>query len=134
GKNVAEAELGMCHPEDKAAAFLDPAHRDRADSLLERELERATRDQSLVRKHPGGADGGMARELQLAGGREDADLRGVRRIFRRQDEGRLRKVHLARDALHVVGRNLTTVEHDRQLVSSKRLLRENVNDKKNPPH
>ncbi len=51
-------------------------------------------------EHVRGADGGMAGELQLAAGREDAHLGGMARVVGREHESRLGVVELSRDLWH----------------------------------
>ena len=70
----------------------------------------------------------MTRERHLLLGREDTNLRGVRRILGCENERGLRKVHLASDALHELGGEVLPVEHYRQLVAGQRLVGENVDD------
>ena len=70
----------------------------------------------------------MAGEAHLDVWREDAHLRGVRGVLRRQDERRLREVHLVRDPLHQPHLNVLRVEHHRELVARQRLVGEHVDD------
>src|SRR5207253_3455538 len=135
-ENLTEAHLWVCHPENDTAVLLDTAHSHRTHAFLEDELERAIRHQPFVGEDPRGADGRMARELQLAKWREDAHLRRMRAIFGRQDKRRLREVHLTRDALHRFGPEVMTIQHDRKLVARKWLLGEDVDDPDpiGPPH
>src|SRR5438132_7199992 len=118
----------MRHPEHHAAVLLFAPHGHRPDLLLQDKLELAAGDEAFVREHPGGADRGMAGERHLDSGCEDADLRSVGRIVRRQDESRLGEVQLARDALHQLGGEAFAVEHYRELVAGQGLLGEDVDD------
>jgi len=51
-------------------------------------------------QHPAGADIGMAGERHLAGAIEDTHPGGVRRVFGRNDEGRLAEIELRGERLH----------------------------------
>src|SRR5688572_31872671 len=68
----------------------------------------------------------MARELELAAGCEDADATRVGGVGRRENEGRLREVELARDRLHERGIEAGRVREHSQLVSTKAIAREDV--------
>src|SRR5437879_13749643 len=69
----------------------------------------------------------MPREGKLVGRSEDADAR-VASAFRRQDEGGFGEVHLASEALHLLGGEGARVGEDRELVALERRIREYVGD------
>src|SRR5580700_220564 len=78
----------------------------------------------------GGPDRGMSREVELCPRREDTHSIGVRGIVPREDEGRFRKVELASDFLHALGRNAGGVRQNRELVAAERRRTENIDDVK----
>ena len=106
------------------------------DPVLARHVERhQTRDllehqpvaaPAHARQHEGGPDIGMAGEGQLGLGREDADMGGVRRVLRRQHEGRLGEVELGGDGLHLLRRQALGVGHDGQGIAAEFPVGENV--------
>ena len=106
------------------AVLARQVERDQAGLLLEHQPVAARRP--MPRQHEGGADIGMAGEGQLGLGREDADLGGVRRVLRRQHEGRLGEVELGGDRLHLLGREAFGVENDGQRIAAELPVGENV--------
>ena len=77
-------------------------------------------------QHEGRADVGMAGERHLGLGREDPDLGGMRRVLRRQHEGRLGEVELGGDRLHLLGGQASGVGHDGQGIAAEPAVREHV--------
>src|SRR6267143_243843 len=70
----------------------------------------------------------MAGERKLGAGGEDSDPRRVCRIHSREDECRLRDVHLLGDPLHHIAGNAFSIKHDRQLIAGERPVGEHVDD------
>jgi hypothetical protein len=68
----------------------------------------------------------VARERQFALRREDAHLRRVARILRRQHEGRFGIIELSRDVLHLGRRELARVGDDGERIAAKALCREHI--------
>ena len=102
---------------------------DQADLLAAQQVRRLQRGDEHRR-----ANRRVAGEGQLGGGREDARVRHVHRVARRQQEDRLRQVELARDGLH---RGLVEVlglaDHG-QRVAGERAGGEHVEDVVAPRH
>ena len=115
----------LLHPaEDDARAVALELDRDDAGDRLELD------DDLLQRQpeHERGAEHGMPRERQLERRREDADPHvGVGRR-RRQHEDGLGEVHLARERLHVLARQVARVREDGELVAGQRRVGEDVGD------
>src|SRR6185369_9377768 len=68
----------------------------------------------------------VARETQLAAGREDANAVVGRVALRRQQEGRLRQVGPAREVLHLLVRQARAIQHHRERVAAIRRAAENI--------
>ena len=68
----------------------------------------------------------MSRHRQFFARREDANPHVGAVLLRRQDKGRLGKVHLLRDGLHLAGREPAAVEKHGELVACKGLCGEDV--------
>ena len=75
-----------------------------------------------------GSNRRMACERKLFRRGENPQLGRVRRVFRRQHEHSLRQVELACDSLHPGVRQAFRVQNDRQRISRKGLIREDVED------
>ena len=97
----------------------------RADAFLDDKIARA-RAAVEAREQHRSPDGRMARERQLARGREDAQAGAVGRIGRRQHEHGLGVIELARNGLHRGGVERVGVEHDRERIAGEAALREHV--------
>jgi hypothetical protein len=61
----------------------------------------------------------MAGKGQLRGGREDAQVRPMRRILRRQNENGLGEIEFARDRLHRVALEPFAVQDDGEWIAVK---------------
>ena len=87
-------------------SFFDQIEAYQAGLLLEHQriADRASVAPAFARQNKGRADIGMTGERHLGARRENANLRRMRRILRRQDEGRFRKIELGGDRLHLLGR------------------------------
>jgi len=97
---------------------------DQAGNFLE--AQHAVAVASEPGQDPAGADIGMAGKRHLAGAVEDADARGVGRILRRHDEGRLAEIELRGQGLHfTVGQTAGVGEH-RQRVAAETPIGEDV--------
>jgi hypothetical protein len=81
---------------------------------------------AFARQHERGADIGVPGKGQFAHWGEDADMRGVRRVLRRQDEGGFRVIELARDGLHCGSVQPLRIEHHRQWIAAEWLVGEHV--------
>ena len=81
---------------------------------------------ALLRQHPAGADIGMAGERHLAAAIEDAHPRGVRRIGRRQHEGRLAEIELGGERLHVGVAHAARVGKDGERIAAEAAVGEDV--------
>ena len=68
----------------------------------------------------------MAGERHLARGSEDADAGRALRPRGRQEEGRLREVHLARNRLHLGVAEIIRVEDDGQRIAAEDTVGEDV--------
>ncbi len=77
-------------------------------------------------EHVRGADGGMAGKLQLAARGEDAHLGGMARVVGREHERRFGVVELPRDVLHESRLDVSSIGKDRELVTAKAVVGENV--------
>ena len=99
---------------------------DRTDLLLD--------DEYPIRIAIGGgdcdraSDGRMAGERHLVERREDAHVRPVARIARRQDEGRLRQVEFVGDAQHACRIEPACIQNHRQRVASQGIGSEDIPD------
>jgi hypothetical protein len=71
-------------------------------------------------------DGWMPGEGNLRGREKDADPRGVGRVARALDEDRLGQVELAREDLHLAGRQVIRAEHDGQRIAREGPVGEDV--------
>jgi len=104
-----------------------PGHdldRDEARPLLEQQPRR--RLWRLRRQHESGADIGMAGKRKLPVHGEDAHLRIVRGIARRQHEGRLRIVELGGNRLHLRGRQPAGIEHHGERIAAEGAIGEDI--------
>ena len=95
-----------------------------ARALLEFQPRR--RRGGAARQHVGGADIGMARERDLPVHGEDAHLRVIGGVARRQHEGGLGIVELAGYGLHLRGRQPAGVQHYGQRIAAERAVGENI--------
>ena len=82
----------------------------------------------LARQTDRRADRRMPGEGKLLRRRQDADARGMRRVFRREHEDRLRQIELARDRLHRRVIETVRIEHDGERISRERAIGEDVED------
>ena len=117
---------------DEPALLGHDLDRHEACSLLEQEPRRRLRCQR--RQHEGGADIGVACKRKLPVHREDANLRVVGGIGRRQHEGRLRIIELGGDRLHLFGRQPAGIEHDGEWITAEGTIGENVDSDVAPLH
>ena len=111
------------------AAVAHHLHRHEAREFLEHHRLRADRPavtRAFPRQREGGADIGMAGERHLRPRREDAHLRGVRRVLRRQHEGGLGEIELAGDRLHLRRGQSAPVEHHGKRIAAERPVGEHV--------
>ena len=76
----------------------------------------------------------MACERKLPVHREDAHLRVVGRVGRRQHESRLRIIELAGDRLHLFGRQPAGIEHHAERIAAEGAVGENVHSDITPLH
>jgi hypothetical protein len=67
----------------------------------------------------GAADGWVAGERYLGGGKEDAHLGGVGGVIGRLDEDRLAEIELPRDGLHLRGGQPVRILNDGQRIAGK---------------
>ena len=122
-----ERGLAVAHPEKararRVALELDL---DGPDLLFEEEARGPARQEPFRREHPARADGRVAGERHLARGGEDAHARRALRPRGRQEEGRLREVHLPRDRLHLGVAEIIRVEDDGQRIAAEDTVREDV--------
>ncbi len=81
---------------------------------------------SKASQHERGADIRVAGERHFGAGREDPDLRRVRRILRRQHEGGFRQVEFGGDRLHLRGRKSLGIAHHGKRVAAELLGGEHV--------
>src|SRR6516162_7058264 len=88
---------------DDRGSVLDQVEPDQAVSLLENDgsADAASGAFAFLRQNKCGADIGMAGEWQFGARREDANLRGVRWLARRQYKSGLGQIELAGDRLHL---------------------------------
>src|SRR2546429_7445914 len=68
----------------------------------------------------------MARERDLASGREDPVAIVGRGVRRREDERGLREIHLPRDPAHLDGREARRPREHRERIAGERRVREDV--------
>jgi hypothetical protein len=123
-------------PGDRAAVA-NHLDRHEARELLEHHRVRADGPAvagAFPRQHKGGADIGVAGERHLRPRREDAHLRGVRRVFRRQHEGCLGEIELAGDRLHLSRCQPAPVEHHGERIAAERPVGEHVDGDKSQSH
>ena len=78
---------------------------------------------ALLGQEHHGTDRGVAREGQLAPGREDPEPCRVDGVARRQDEHGLGQVEFARDRLHAVRVEPVGIEHDGERIARQRPFR-----------
>ncbi len=117
----------MAHPEEAGPGGVAlERHRDRADAFLQIESGGVFGEQPVSGQDPGGADGGMPGELELAGGGEDPHPRRTVAARGRQDEGRLGEIHLLGDGLHLAVRQAGGFEDDRQGIAPEYAVGEDV--------
>ena len=76
----------------------------------------------------------MARKRQFPVHREDAHLRVVGGIGRRQHKGRLRIIEFGGDRLHLFGRHPAGVEHDGKRIAAEGAIGEDVHSDVTPLH
>ena len=89
---------------------------------------------AIRRQNVSGADIRMAGEWQFRTWREDANLRGVRGILRRQNEGCFREVELRSDGLHLLACQRSRLRHDRKLVAAEFAIGEDVDSNETNLH
>ena len=97
---------GEARPDD-GRTLLDEFHPHQPRRFFEHHgfaSDRAAMALAFPRQNEGGADIGVSGKRHLGARREDADLRGMRGILRRQHEGGLGEVELGGDRLHLPGR------------------------------
>ena len=128
---VAELEPELClavaHPEKaRARQVALELDLDGPDRFFEEEARGPQRQEPFRREHPARADGRVAGERHLARGGEDAHASGALRPRGRQEEGRLREVHLARDRLHLGAAEPLRVEDDGQRIAAEDTVGEDV--------
>jgi hypothetical protein len=82
----------------------------------------------------GGPHRGVPRERDLDRRREDTHARGALIAFGRAQEDGLREVHLPRDLLHELGRQMRGVREDAQRVAAEGAVREDVQRVEGEPH
>src|SRR5882757_5933545 len=100
------------------------------DILLQNQSDRISRlDMLLHDQRTGGPDRRMPREVELCPRGENAHAIGIAVVFR-QDEGRFRKVELASDFLHALGRDTGGVRQNRELVAAERRRTEHIDEVK----
>jgi hypothetical protein len=119
---------------DDRSSFLHQAEQNEPGLLFEnhRIRYRAPLPFSFLRQDISGADVGMAGERQFGARRENANLRGVRRILRRQHEGGLGEVELAGDGLHLRAGQRRCVGNDGQRIAAEFAVGKDVDgDKRN---
>jgi len=73
---------------------------------------------ALFRQYEGGADIGMAGERQFGAWSEDAHLRGMRRVLRRQHERGLGQIEFGGDGLHLRAGQRPAIRDDRQRIAA----------------
>ena len=117
---------------DRLALLCQNLNRHEAGAFLEQESLR--RFCSLRRQHKGGPDIGMARERDFGANRENANLRIMRGIARRQHERRLRIIELGRNRLHLRGRQPAGIQHYRKRIAAEGAVGENVHGDITPLH
>jgi hypothetical protein len=105
---------------DDGGSVFDQIEPNQAGLLLEnhRIAHRAPNTFALLRQNIRGADIGMPGERQFGARREDAHLRRVRTILRRQHEGSLGEVELAGDRLHLRAGQCRCVGNDRKRIAA----------------
>ena len=111
-------------PEHDAAGFV-AVELHRNDSHAGLELDDATLER--LREHPRRTENGMSCEAHLFGRIEDPDARRAT-LLGRQQERRLREVHLPRERLHQVRVDLTRVREHRELIAGECRVGEDVDD------
>ena len=114
--------------------LLHPPERDPAVGAFELDgdrpeagLERHALQSALLADDERAAERGMAGERELLHRCEDPDP-GVAVVLGRQHEDRLREVHLAREALHLIGREVARVREHGQLIALEGRVGEDVDD------
>src|SRR5579864_3557907 len=114
----------LLHPsEDDPLVIALERNLDQAGSRLKPDRGDAQRSADDERR----AEDGMSGERQLARRREDPHGHIAARL-RRQQEDRLREVHLAGELEHLLRAERAPVEEDTQLVALERLAREHIDD------
>ena len=119
------------------AAFADHLHGHKAGQFLEHHAlgsDRPAVTGAFPRQRKGGADIGMAGKRHLRPRREDAHLRGMRRVLRRQHEGGLGEIELGGDRLHLDRRQSARVEHHGQRIAAERPVGEHVDGYEGQAH
>jgi hypothetical protein len=76
----------------------------------------------------------MPGKRHLEFGRENAHFGGVRRVFRRQDEGRLRQVELVGDGLHLRGAQPGGIRNNGQRVAAEAPFGKDIDGDEFDPH
>ena len=112
-------------------------HGHKAGDLLEHHGLRADRPavtRAFPRQRKGGADIGMAGKRHLRPRREDAHLRGMRRVLRRQDEGGFGEIELGGDRLHLARRQSGRIEHHGKRIAAERPVGEHVDGHEGQAH
>ena len=117
---------------DEPALLGHDLDRHEARALLEQEPRRRFFRQR--RQHEGGADIWVACKRKLPVHREDAHLRVVGLVSRRQHKSRLRIIELGGDRLHLFGRQPAGIEHDGERVAAEGAVGENVHSDVTPLH
>jgi hypothetical protein len=105
---------------DDRAALMHEVDQHEASNLFEHEVNRRriARRNPLAGNEEGGPNVGVAREGRLALGGEDAHVRGVGRVLRRQNKSGFDVIELDGKRLHLRGRQTLGVEHDRDRVAA----------------